>query len=230
MLAPVPPRRLSRRAALALLLCGAGAVSLLALVVWFTRGTAVPAAQLLRDPLAVLEAPFYIGLVSNVGALLWGGSCALCAFCATAAGRAPGGRVEARFFAAAALLSGWLLGDDALMLHEQVLPHYLGLPGTLSFLVSGVAAGAFLVAFRRFILCGDWPLLLAALLLLAASFAVDQLHDYHLLGRFGLPAVGDAQLLLEDGLKLCGIAAWMAYFWCCGLNLFDRRGPGEDQP
>lgn len=222
----------ARRAAVALSWCAAVTVAALAVVVVAASDEGVVAGELLRDPMAVLDAPFWVGAVSNLGVVLWAGSAVLWAFLAAVAPTRARARGERSFLVAASALSTWLLLDDALLVHEQVLPLYLGLAGELAFVVTAVATALFVAVFHRRILRSDWLVLAAALGLLVASLTVDQLHDRHLLGRLGLPATGAGQLLLEDGLKLAGITAWMAYAWRTGMQavLPTAGARGTDGP
>jgi hypothetical protein len=60
--------------------------------------------------------------------------------------------------------------------------------------------------YRTCILDSAYPLLIAALVFLSASVAVDVV-DAH------VPALdGEAGLFLEDGFKLLGIAGWLGYY------------------
>jgi len=209
-----------------------GCLALLTVATFVARAGDVPLADLLRDTTTTLDAPSYIGLVSNAGILLWAACTTICLFTATVlsrtrrpavgtgAGAAPdtGASAGAGFFLAGAGVSAWLLLDDALLLHEQVLPDYLGLPGELSLVVLACATLAFLIAHRRTVLAGDYPLLITALVLLAISAGIDQLYDLHLIGALFLHS--DAlETLIEDSFKLFGIAFWSSYF---ALAAHDR--------
>ena len=171
----------------------------------------VPLASLLRDTTATLNAPFHTGLLSNIGILMWGSCTTVCLFAAVVVDRASTGVIGARFFLAAAAVTAWLALDDALLLHEQVFPIYLGLPGQLSLAIGGGATLALLIAFRRAVLASDLPVLVAALALLGGSAGLDLLDDRGMLGALLLHSSA-LQTLLEDGMKLLGITLWLCYF------------------
>ena len=172
------------------------------------------AAELFRDPVAFLDAPFYTGIVSNVGVLLWCACTAICLFVVPLARRAPHPRYPAGFFGAGAALTAWLLADDGLLLHEQVFPVHLGLPAEACLLIGLLGICAFVAAFRREILAGDWPMLAAALGCFGLSVGLDLLDD---LAGLSLPGA----IILEDGAKLLGIALWTSYFAVAGFDVLE---------
>ena len=194
-----------------------GCVAVVGAVLLAAHATSRPPSDFLRDTVAVLEAPFYIGAVSNLGVLLWCASVVTCLYTAVVLRHAAGKRDEARFFACAAALSAWLLADDAALLHEQVLPIYLGLPGSLAYGLAAAGAIALLVGFRATIRDSDYPLLLGALALFAASMALDVADDSGWLTSLAFD-LSRLQLALEDGCKLLGICLWLAYFFITGTE------------
>ena len=207
--------------AVALLAC----LALLGVAASLARSGDVALVDLLRDTTATLGAPFYIGLVSNVGLLLWGAATTICLFTASVASRTGCPAADARHFLAGAAVSAWLLLDDALLLHEQVFPEHLGLAGGWSLIVGSGAMAFFLIGSHRVIRAGDYPVLLAALMLLGASVTMDQLHDMQLLGPLILHS-DDLETVLEDTLKLLGIAMWLIYFTLCAHDLLVTRESG----
>lgn len=87
---------------------------------------AVPFTVLVRDVFAVAEQPVYIGFLSNLGILLWGSAAtiwALCVFALRNTAQRTRLTTVCRWSLALTLV---LLVDDALMLHESVLPRLLG--------------------------------------------------------------------------------------------------------
>lgn len=164
----------------------------------------VPAAALLRDPLAVANASAtccspYFGAVSHLGVLLWTGTAAVC-LVAGASFLAAGRPAAAWLPLAAGLLTAVLAVDDLFMVHERVLP-FFGVPERLTLLLYVVAAAAYLVAFHRQILAARFVVMAIAL----AAFGVSVVGDLLL----SLPAA--AEEVIEDGAKLIGICAWSAF-------------------
>ncbi|WP_135467547.1 hypothetical protein [Crenalkalicoccus roseus] len=170
----------------------------------------------LRDPAVAAGAPWHLGLFSQLGVLAWW-TAAVAALTAAAALRGhPGGAW--RMAAAGGGLSALLGLDDALMLHEVVLPTLFGIPEEAIFAAYGLLALGYLWAFRRLHLGFRADLMAAALCLFGASILLD----------IAEPGLGRWQILLEDGLKFAGICAWAAYHGdaACRLlraALFQRR-------
>ena len=163
------------------------------------RATGIPVAQFTLDVNSVYRVPFYVGLVSNVGILLWAATAGVCLFCAaatrTSSQNSPG---ERAFFLLGGLLTTLLLLDDLFMLHQDVFEGVFGIPEKLTYAGYGVAAAAYMVAFRRKIFSSPCLPLVAAMGLFAASIVID--------------LVAPHRELFEDGAKLLGIGCWAGYF------------------
>lgn len=188
----------------------------------------VDVAHVTKDLAAVANLPPYFGMMSLVGILLWCGAAALCFLTVMVLDRISPEAAEKPFLLFAGLLTTMLLLDDAFMIHEWVAPRYLGVSNEVVFAVYGAVLIAMLFKFRAVILRGDYKLLLTSLVLLAASVAVDKLHDYHLLERAGVASEG-LRYAAEDALKLLGIAGWLSFFLCtCYRSLVGAREIGRD--
>jgi len=127
-----------------ILACGCAIGVILVLMTATHWMTGVLPGTLMRDTVAVLDAPFYIDFVSSVGILLWAGTVSNCLFTAWGLTSTQGGRVLMRRFLWAGLLSAFLMTDDALLLHEQVLPDYLGLSSLIAPVIAAGRALLFL--------------------------------------------------------------------------------------
>jgi hypothetical protein len=154
------------------------------------RAAGLNPAPLLRDPATMAGLPLGHGSLSILGAMGWTAAAALC-FAAHLA-RAP----------AMGAIAGLLLClglDDALLLHEEVLPA-AGVPQALVFAIylGWAAAIARRVAARPE--AHDVGLLAVA----CASFAISM----------GIDVAAHAPVALEDGPKLFGIA--LLCWWALG--------------
>lgn len=195
------------------------AVVVLLVVVGVRLTTGTPVADLVRDPLAVADGPPWLGAVSNLGILVWAVGAVGALFAAAALRRSGAPREEVRFLVAAGVVTTVLLLDDLYMLHETVLPEYVGVPEPVVFGAYGALVGWFVVRFRAAIRRTRWPLALLAAAALAAMVLVDLAGD-------GVPASG--RYLLEDGAKLFAQVGWAAYLVDTGLRAVDaRRRPSQ---
>lgn len=173
-----------------------------------------------RDPSATSHAHPLTGFISHIGNLIWCAAAAICAFAAWGLVRLQRPQ-EARFPASAAALSALLLFDDLFQFHETLAKQYLGISEIVVYAILLLAAGAHLWFFRRRIFQGHWRLLAAALGLLGASLLLDVGLDRYL--WYG----GDLVYLLEDGLKLLGIAAWCSFHALRAMEALTARSPSQ---
>lgn len=152
--------------------------------------TGHPVKTFTRDPAATGHLPALTGAVSMLNISLWA---VIAALCAVAAWLVPTVRTA---MVSMALLCAVLMADDALMLHEAVMPRF-GLPEKLPMVFYGAAAVVFLSRLvRRRDLWAAGAGFLTGGVLLAVSVGVDQV-------------VGDTYFL-EDGAKLLGACVWLS--------------------
>lgn len=176
----------------------------------------VPAEILTRDPLAVYNAPPYVGLISNLGVLLWSAASSVCLFCAARLRQAKGNGLFHYFFISG-LLSLLLCLDDLFLAHEDLWPHLLGIGEGPIVVFYVVLAGIYLWSFRDLIFKTEYLLLVLSFAGFGSSVVLDLLPDLD-------PAlILPGQYLLEDGSKLLGITTWLAYWlrtcnWGLGLD------------
>lgn len=167
----------------------------------------VPARELFLDASYVAGAPWYTGVLSDVGILA-----STVAATAAAAGSwvaARTGRVgAARFLAAGAVVTVVLLANDLLQLHGAVLLG-LGVPQTVGKGAVAAPALAWLLVFRTDIARSRWLFLVAAVTGLGISAAVDEIWALET----------NRAILVEDGAKLLGLLAWAQYFVLTALDI-----------
>lgn len=180
-------------------------IAVFAAVVW---STGIPDAVLLRDPAAVANAPFYIGIGSNLGLGVWAAAAALVFFAAAMIGPDPARREERKFLLWSGLLTVGLLIDDTMMIHDQIYPDLLHLPGPSAYIIHLTAALIYVRRFRGELFRKDRWLLLAAPAFAAVSLMFDLSWPlYRVFHRTIIPA----DHLAEEGLKLLAMVTWMGY-------------------
>lgn len=160
----------------------------------------VPLHDLVADTASVANVPTHIGLVSNLGNILWGATLTICVFTIVLLW---GKSTWISFFAGSAGLTLLLLLDDKYMIHDRVLPQN-NIPEVVYVAFYGLVCLAYTIAFWRFFRQTDYVLLLIAVALLGFSVAVDvagsHIQDIYYAVRGDNPTVEDAPVLTIDGL------------------------------
>ena len=155
----------------------------------------IPLPNLTRDPAAITGTHWWTGLLSFLGFALWG----IGAGAALAGGLACQRGPRRRLLLQAAALTTFLLLDDMLMFHENVLPN-LHVPETLVYVGYAVAVTAWAWFNRAEMRRTDRLLLVVALVGFAGSITLDKAVDGITNWTF-----------LEDSLKFVAIALWSLY-------------------
>lgn len=180
-----------------------------------------------RDISAIGNLPFFAGLVSQLGGLLWSAALTICIFVYfVLQAQEQNTRLPRRFLLQAALLTGVLLLDDFFLFHEDIGPDYLHISERLIVLSYGLIAAVFLFSNLREILASEYLILGLALILFGLSIFVDAV-DLEKLN--GLESIFNEQfsIFLEDGFKFVGVATWLVYFARYGLQRITALMPGH---
>ncbi len=165
----------------------------------------IPVTDLLRDPSAVLDGPFYVGLFSTSGIALWASAAAMCLLTLSAK---PTGGVRALIFFGA-VMSLILGADDGFLIHETV-KNVVGIPSPVTIGIYGVVAILLLrPAWGHLLGRDDVVVFWIAIALFAVSVILDAA------GELGLPTP-PFSAVIEDIAKFLGIATWTTFFaWVC---------------
>jgi len=153
----------------------------------------------LRDLAQTCGTPAGVGLLSNLGYLLWLAAAAVALF--TAYSGQPGVRgKQYELLACGGWLSFILCIDDMFLLHDR----YIG--QTFLYVVYMVFAALIAMRYRRQLMASRGELFLLAVALLGASIGIDQFQR-------DLPFKYKTVQLVEEGAKFLGIATWVLYWW-----------------
>lgn len=165
-----------------------------------------------RDISAIGDLPFFAGLVSQLGGLLWSAALTICIFTLILLKRIGQDTGQSRrFLFQAALLTGTLLLDDFFLFHEDIGPDYLHLSEKAIVLFYLILTALFLFMNLREILSSEYLILGMSLALFGLSIFLDgaNLDKYD---QYGLFFTEQFQIFLEDGFKFVGVATWLLYF------------------
>jgi hypothetical protein len=189
------------------------AVALIGLTLAFAEWKHIDAGFLTRDPAQVLGAIPYVGAFALLTMLIWGAGAVVCLFTALVLWRAGAPPRERNYILGAGLLTTLLVVDDALLIHEQILPILLGITEKPTYAAYVLLTAGLFVWFRDEVGRTRKWLLFAALAWFAVSVAVDLADPTSLLPQY---------YLWEDGPKLLGIVTWVGYFTTVCLDALER--------
>lgn len=214
------PARLRLPAYLAAFLLPALVLGLVILQPWFeARWMFMDVLTAARESPDCCHATY--GMMSQAGLLLWSATAATALFGAFLLRVQAAPTSHQALLLYAGLLTGWLLLDDAYLLHESILPG-LGVPQILIQLAYAAAALVYLWLNRTLIRQAEWPILLAAGASMAASIGLDLVVESR----------SDAAVIIEDALKFYGFVLWTVFHitTCAGLVLANADQAAEDTP
>jgi hypothetical protein len=209
------PNRRPGQARPVLVAYGLGAVAFLGIC----GVQALGSADVWQDPQVTTGTPFYLGLGSNLGVILWGATVAILVFTWFALG--PGAvRAQAgRGLLAAAGLTTLLLADDLLLLHDRVFRYEWRIPEHQTLLIYGViGVGCLLAALRLIRESPDRFLFVSVVALFALALVVDFVDE--------TDATITGSGAFEDGAEFLGVIGWLA-FWArtCTRLITSTRIP-----
>lgn len=159
----------------------------------------IDAELVLRDLAQTCKVPLGVGLLSNLGYLLWTAAAAIALFAALSGVTGARGR-HRQLLLLGGGFSLLLALDDMFLLHDR----YVG--ATFLYVLYAAFAVALLLRYRRLVPALGGMSFLVAVALLGGSVILDALQEM-------LPFGYNAVQLVEEGFKFLGIAAWLFFWW-----------------
>lgn len=173
-------------------------VGLIALIYAFAAA-GIRMVLLSRDPAQTEDFPIYIGLISNLGALMWCASGTVSLFTWGVLRRDPARTEHSSFARYLGCMTLFLLADDFWLLHEVVFPTYIGGPQDLLMGLYPVLIVWLFYRYRALLVAEtQYVLLLVGIGLLGLSMVIDVVPS---------PVGTD----IEDAVKVLGIATYTYY-------------------
>lgn len=149
----------------------------------------------------------------------WYASAAICLFSARVLSTQTGNLKIKPFLLVSGLLALILGLDDAFLLHEEVIPRFLGVPEEAVYVIYVGFVLFYLVIFYPVIRKTEYVLLIMAFVFFGVSVSLD---------FFEPPGIDP--FLFEDAAKLVGLVSWLAYFFrTSALSLFDNVVQQDDE-
>lgn len=176
-----------------------------------------------RDPAAIVNSGPWIGLFSNIGNFLWWMAGVVAVFSGLLLRGVPGKSSRSAFLLCWGTLTGGLALDDFFMIHEWVVPTYLPFSENVFYGVYILIGILLAVLFKEEMRASPYPIFLLSLACLGGSVVFDLIGTQRFID-VGLPVrfVWNLEYVVEDGLKLTGIIAWVHYF---SLTSFQALRP-----
>ncbi|QMS89520.1 hypothetical protein HUN01_18770 [Nostoc edaphicum CCNP1411] len=159
----------------------------------------VPTDYLTRDPSAIMNVPFYLGLFSNIGILFWCSSASICLFSYILLKKDIRAKEYSSFFLFSGLLTSLLLFDDFFLIHESVFPDYLHINEKIVYAGYIVLVLMFFLKFKTILKKTEFLILLSAFMFFGLSIVCDNIFP-------------NIPVAIEDTFKLVGITTWFTYF------------------
>lgn len=181
-------------------------------LVWLeTKLTTMTAYLLTADPAEIAQKPPYVGIVSNLGIVLWAASLMSCLIAAEVIKKdSTKPRRWRSFFLFSAVITGLLMFDDMLQIHEQshaYLPFFSHNGAEITvFSIYGILLVSYIIKCRSVFRKTEYLILLLALGFFAISLVVDVNPE------ITTRAESNRSVLLEEGAKFLGITSWLTYF------------------
>jgi len=190
-----------------LLLCLFSFICLVPVVVrHISRG--VPIHYFMREPQVLGGIHPMAGAMSNLGVVIGAACAGFLGLTSLVLLKSCADRKVASFLFYSAVLTAVIVIDDMFLLHESLLPVYVGLDEEYSYLLYVLLFLCGGLIFRKQLTETDYPLLLAVFVFWGVSIAADSLpHD---LRKY---IDNDYRILIEDGAKWTGIVIWCGYYF-----------------
>ena len=170
--------------------------------------------KITRDPAQITGSHPLLGLLSNIGILIWCSTAAICYFSSWLISKKKDNKNIISFFTSSAVVTGLLMFDDLFLFHDFLFPEYLKINEKIVYLSYGIICTMYLFKFKRIILQADYIFLLLAFIFFAFSICVDIAMEHNIWVT--------GMLLFEDGFKFLGILSW-AIFYIYTSFLFIKK-------
>jgi len=161
-----------------------------------------PIWKIAKDPAEVMRFPPYIGMLSNIGSMLWAMTASICLFGAHILKQHSANRTTYRFLLASGFVSLFLGVDDLFLLHEQIFPRLFHIQEDVFYILYLMIIVGYLLYFLPYILNREYLLLGVSVLLFGLSRKLFITLPF--LNQF---------MTTSDGLKHVGIIFWLIFFY-----------------
>ena len=163
----------------------------------------------IRDLAQTYGAPILIGLISNLGVLMWAASASIALFSSLSG--LIGNREKSNFLCLGGILTCVLCLDDFFLLHDR----YIG--PDLLYATYSIIGIYILIKFRKIIIEIDFLAFISSVFFFGLSIIFDKFFE---------PIFAENYLnvnLLEECFKFIGIACWMNFWFTASKNSLKSK-------
>lgn len=164
------------------------------------------------DPALISNIHPFVGVLSNIGIMLWIATATIGLFSWMILRNNSGETRFSIFLLCSSLMTMLLSLDDLFMFHETILGKE-----EIVFSVYGCLILCGIVIFKRCILKTKYLTLLIAFGFFGLSLLIDLFQDS--VQSF----IGEWRILFEDGFKFIGIISWFGYFSICCFTAIRKK-------
>lgn len=175
-----------------------------------------------EDPSSVTGAPSYVGVVSNVGILIWASAAAICLFTAYVLHKTGKEKEFTGFFLWSGLFTATLLIDDFFMFHDSILYVVFGINENLVYLAYGIALIAYVVRYRDTMQKTPMLIFVVTMGFFFLSTGFDKLPGLFEKVGLTLPISTGVDAFFEESLKLFAVMNWLAYYALAAAQQLKR--------
>lgn len=193
-----------------LLVTYTGLIAFFILIYFSSQWMDIEIEKFTADPITTFDSHPFVGVVSNLGALLWCATASVLFFSYILLKDKLTGK-SARFLLWSGLLTSLLLFDDLFMFHDYLALWHLNMEQYQVYLIYLILALTWFIYFFDEITSNDLLIFLLAGFFLGLS----------VVGDFILPQEGIAYMF-EDAFKFFGIVTWAIYFIRASLYRYNK--------
>tara|TARA_B100001250_G_C19767744_1_gene775586 strand:+ start:530 stop:1138 length:609 start_codon:yes stop_codon:yes gene_type:complete len=173
-------------------------------IIGLSSSFGIESILVIRDLAQTCGYPIGVGLISNLGILMWSASASVALFTSLS------GLIEknenSNFLLLGGILSLILCLDDFFLLHDKYIgPDFL----YITYSIIGIYM---LIKFRKIIINIEF----STFIISVCSLALSILFDTYIQGMF--PGKYINVQLLEEGFKFIGIVCWMNFWWKASIK------------
>ena len=173
-------------------------ITLYVLILYFSVKAGIDPILVLRDPIQACDYPTNVGMISNIGVLMWAAASVISLFTATSGLLKKNRRKN--MLLSGAILSGILCLDDLFLLHDRHVGQ------NFIYVTYTILTIFILIRFSKLILKDESLSFFISSSFLGLSILADKFQTSFAISYSTIQ-------LYEEGFKFVGIACWLFFWW-----------------